>query len=94
MNSALNALREEVTYETSTDAMAINTGKLADIHGTCERLRELRESKELSQADIEKRTARVENGHTVPAVETLEKMARALEVPMYQLMMASPRFSE
>jgi transcriptional regulator with XRE-family HTH domain len=27
----------------------------------------------------------VENGHTVPAIETLEKMARALEVPMYQL---------
>jgi transcriptional regulator with XRE-family HTH domain len=25
------------------------------------------------------------NGHTVPAIETLEKMARAFEVPMYQL---------
>jgi transcriptional regulator with XRE-family HTH domain len=57
-----------------------------------DRLRELRETKELSQGDIEKRTgllrcyiSRVENGHTVPAIETLEKMARALEVPMYQL---------
>jgi len=56
------------------------------------RLKELRESKELSQGDIEKRTgllrcyiSRVENGHTVPAVSTLEKMARALEVPMYSL---------
>ena len=56
------------------------------------RLKELRESKQLSQGDIEKRTgllrcyiSRVENGHTVPAVETLEKMARALEVPMYRL---------
>ena len=56
------------------------------------RLRELRESKELSQGDIEKRSgllrcyiSRVENGHTVPAVATLEKMARALEVPMYRL---------
>jgi len=29
--------------------------------------------------------SRVENGHTVPAIETLEKMAHALEVPMYQL---------
>ena len=29
--------------------------------------------------------SRVENGHTVPAIETLEKMARALEVPLYQL---------
>jgi len=57
-----------------------------------ERLRELREEKKLSQGDIEKRTgllrcyiSRVENGHTVPAVETLEKMARAFEVPLYQL---------
>jgi len=55
-------------------------------------LRALREEKQLSQGDIEKRTgllrcyiSRVENGHTVPAIETLEKMARALEVPMYQL---------
>src|SRR5262249_31532491 len=29
--------------------------------------------------------SRVENGHTVPAVETLEKFARALELPLYQL---------
>ena len=28
---------------------------------------------------------RSENGHTVPAIETLEKLARALEVPLYQL---------
>jgi transcriptional regulator with XRE-family HTH domain len=55
-------------------------------------LRELREAKKFSQGDIEKRTgllrayiSRVENGHTVPAVETIEKFARALEVPMYQL---------
>jgi transcriptional regulator with XRE-family HTH domain len=57
-----------------------------------DRLRALREEKRFSQGDIEKRTgllrcyiSRVENGHTVPAIETLEKMARALEVPMYQL---------
>jgi transcriptional regulator with XRE-family HTH domain len=57
-----------------------------------DRLRELREEKKLSQGDIEKKTgllrcyiSRVENGHTVPAVETLEKFARALEIPMYQL---------
>jgi len=57
-----------------------------------ERLRSLREDKKFSQGDIEKRTgllrcyiSRVENGHTVPAIETLEKMARALEVPLYQL---------
>jgi transcriptional regulator with XRE-family HTH domain len=57
-----------------------------------ERLRELREAKQLSQGDIEKRSglfrcyiSRVENGHTVPSIETLEKFARALEVPMYEL---------
>jgi len=57
-----------------------------------DRLRTLREEKKFSQGDIEKRTgllrcyiSRVENGHTVPAIETLEKMARALEVPLYQL---------
>ena len=57
-----------------------------------DRLRELREQKKMSQGDIERLTgllrcyiSRVENGHTVPAVETLEKFARALGVPMYQL---------
>jgi transcriptional regulator with XRE-family HTH domain len=57
-----------------------------------DRLRALREEKHLTQGDIEKRTglarsyiSRVENGHTVPVIETLEKMAGALEVPMYQL---------
>jgi transcriptional regulator with XRE-family HTH domain len=57
-----------------------------------DRLRALREEKKLSQGDIEKRTgllrcylSRVENGHTVPAIETLEKLARALEIPMYHL---------
>jgi transcriptional regulator with XRE-family HTH domain len=57
-----------------------------------ERLRALREEKQFSQGEVEKRTgllrcyiSRVEHGHTVPAVETLEKFARALEVPMYQL---------
>src|SRR5712664_1391346 len=57
-----------------------------------DRLRALREENKLSQGDIEKRTglfrcyiSRVENGHTVPGIETLEKLARALEVPMYEL---------
>jgi transcriptional regulator with XRE-family HTH domain len=52
----------------------------------------MREEKRFSQGDIERRTgllrcyiSRVENGHTVPAIETLEKLARALEVPLYQL---------
>jgi transcriptional regulator with XRE-family HTH domain len=57
-----------------------------------DRLRALRKEKKLSQGDIQKRTglvrpyiSRVENGHVVPSIETLEKFARALEVPMYQL---------
>jgi transcriptional regulator with XRE-family HTH domain len=57
-----------------------------------DRVRALREEKKLSQGDIEHRCgllrcyiSRVENGHTVPCIETLEKMARALEVPLYQL---------
>ena len=55
-------------------------------------IRAFRLQKGLSQGDIEKKTgllrcyiSRVENGHTVPSVDTLEKMARALEVPMYRL---------
>ena len=57
-----------------------------------ERLKQLREDKDVSQGVIAKKTgllrcyiSRVENGHTVPALETLEKFAAALEVPMYKL---------
>jgi transcriptional regulator with XRE-family HTH domain len=57
-----------------------------------ERLRTIRESKKLSQGDIQKRTglirsytSRVENGHTVPSIETLAKYAQALEIPLYQI---------
>ena len=54
-----------------------------------DRLKTLREAKDLSQGDIEKRTgllrcyvSRVENGHTVPSVETLQEFARALKLPI------------
>jgi len=57
-----------------------------------DRLRKLCELKNLSQGDIRQRSgllavyvSRVENGHTVPSLPTLEKFARALEVPIYQL---------
>jgi transcriptional regulator with XRE-family HTH domain len=57
-----------------------------------DRLRALHEQKKFSQGTVEERTglllcyiSRVENGHTVPDIETLEKFARALEVPTYQL---------
>lgn len=57
-----------------------------------QRLRKLREQKGLSQGDIEKASgllrcyiSRVEHGHTVPALETLERFAAALELPLYLL---------
>lgn len=57
-----------------------------------DRIRALREQKGFSQGQVEKRTgllrcyiSRVENGHTVPSIETVEKLARALEVPLYQI---------
>lgn len=47
--------------------------------------------KGLSQGDIEKRTgllrcylSRVENGHTVPSLDTLAKIAHALDLPLAQ----------
>jgi transcriptional regulator with XRE-family HTH domain len=57
-----------------------------------ERLRVLREEKKISRGEMEKRTGllrcyicRVENGYTVPAVETLAKFANALKIPIYRL---------
>ena len=62
-----------------------------------QRLRELRESKGLSQGHIEKRTglfrcyvSRVECGHTTPSIDTLEKWAKALDLEVYQLFFAGP----
>jgi transcriptional regulator with XRE-family HTH domain len=56
------------------------------------RLAALRASKEMSQGDVEKRTgllrcyvSRVENGHTTPSLDTLQRWAEALEVEIYQL---------
>jgi transcriptional regulator with XRE-family HTH domain len=56
------------------------------------RLRSLREEKGLSQGDLEKITgvlrcyiSRIENGHTIPSLDTLERFASALDVPFYKL---------
>ena len=56
-----------------------------------ERIRAIREAKDLSQGDVERRSglirayiSRVENNHVVPSLETLEKFAHALSVPLYQ----------
>jgi transcriptional regulator with XRE-family HTH domain len=55
------------------------------------KLRELRKGMRFSQGDIEKRAgllqcyvSRVEKGRTIPSVETLEKFAGALEIPLYR----------
>jgi transcriptional regulator with XRE-family HTH domain len=60
-----------------------------------QRLRQLREERKLSQGDIEKVTgllrcyiSRVEHGHTVPSLETLERFASALDIPLYQIFYA------
>jgi transcriptional regulator with XRE-family HTH domain len=54
-------------------------------------IRDYRLQKGMSQGDIEKRTgllrcylSRVENGHTVPSLETLQKIARALDLQLSQ----------
>jgi transcriptional regulator with XRE-family HTH domain len=56
------------------------------------RLRQLRDARHFSQGEIQKRTgllrcyiSRVECGHTVPSLETLEKMAKAFDLEFYQL---------
>ena len=58
-----------------------------------ERSKDLREHKNMSQGDVERGTgllrcyiSRVENGHTVPAIETLGKLARAMQVPIRPLL--------
>lgn len=57
-----------------------------------QKLREIREAKKMSQMEIAEATglvqpyvSRVENGHTIPGVETLEKWASALKIPLYQI---------
>jgi transcriptional regulator with XRE-family HTH domain len=56
-----------------------------------ETIRNYRLQKGMSQGDIEKRTgllrcylSRVENGHTIPSLDTLAKIASAMELPLSQ----------
>jgi transcriptional regulator with XRE-family HTH domain len=62
-----------------------------------ETIRSLRLHKGMSQGDIEKRTgllrcylSRVENGHTIPSLDTLAKIAGAMEVPLAQFISDNP----
>jgi len=63
-----------------TDSVSMNIGTT---------IRGYRLQKGMSQGDIEKKTgllrcylSRVENGHTVPSLETLQKIARALDLQL------------
>jgi transcriptional regulator with XRE-family HTH domain len=56
-----------------------------------ETIRNFRLQKGMSQGDIEKRTgllrcylSRVENGHTIPSLDTLAKIATAMDLPLAQ----------
>lgn len=62
-----------------------------------QRLKEFRQAQNLSQGDLEARTgllrcyiSRIENGHTTPALETLERWTKALNIPLYQLFYGEP----
>jgi len=64
------------------DTIAMNIG---------ETIRNYRLQKGMSQGDIEKRTgllrcylSRVENGHTVPSLDTLQKIAASLDLQLSQ----------
>jgi len=63
-----------------------------------ERFRRLLKEKKFSQGDIEKRTGLLrahisigENGHITPTIQTLEKFARALEVPLHRFVCDSDK---
>jgi transcriptional regulator with XRE-family HTH domain len=60
-------------------------------------IRDFRLQRGMSQGDIEKRTgllrcylSRVENGHTVPSLDTLQKIAGSLEMPLSQFFSDEP----
>ena len=65
------------------------------------RLRQLRRERNLSQADLEKRSglsrcyiSRVEQGHTVPTLRNLERWADSLDLQLYHLFLVGPQLPE
>ena len=75
--------------------MAVSQGPAPINIGTT--IRDFRLQRGMSQGDIEKRTgllrcylSRVENGHTVPSLETLQKIAAALDLPLSQFFAEDP----
>lgn len=79
--ATMQTLPAELVNESGeTLSIALNIGNT---------IRGYRLQKGMSQGDIEKRTgllrcylSRVENGHTVPSLETLQKIARALDLQL------------
>ena len=72
----------EIMPPESNGTVAVNIGAT---------IRTYRLQKGMSQGDIEKRTgllrcylSRVENGHTVPSLETLQKIAGAMDIQLAQ----------
>src|ERR1700747_660870 len=72
-----------VFYQRLSRGIKLSPKRISTMLMIGERLRAIRESKNLSQGHIEKRTglvrcytSRVENGHTVPSIETLAKFAQ------------------
>lgn len=87
VNSYDNILLIATTAVTS--AAAVDRTELSMKIGTT--IRAYRLQKGLSQGDIEKKTgllrcylSRVENGHTVPSLDTLSKIAQSLDLPIAQ----------
>jgi transcriptional regulator with XRE-family HTH domain len=71
---------QTVPFTTSGESVSMNIGMT---------IRGFRQQKGMSQGDIEKRTgllrcylSRVENGHTVPSLDTLKKIAGALDLQL------------
>jgi transcriptional regulator with XRE-family HTH domain len=90
MANVYTALAEEATMaaELATGPEPINIGMT---------IRNYRLDRGMSQGDIEKRTgllrcylSRVENGHTVPSLDTLQKIATALDMPLSQFFSEDP----
>ena len=84
----------EMQIVLSTQASAPLKSISNNIGGT---IRDFRLRKGMSQGDIEKRTgllrcylSRVENGHTVPSLETLQKIAGALDLQLAQFFAENP----
>ena len=85
INNSLIAARKVNGTRSDWNHTAMNIGTTIRAH---------RLHKGLSQGDIEKKTgllrcylSRVENGHTVPSLDTLAKIAHSLDLPISQFFM-------